>query len=140
MTVLVDTSVWIDFMRDRSVPHVNALRALLVSERSVVVAPPILQEILQGATSLESLRALHKRFQAIACFAPADAAASCVDAARLFVQCRMAGRTPRSSNDCLIACIAMEHDLTLLHHDKDFDAIAKVAPRLRTYRYAGERA
>jgi predicted nucleic acid-binding protein len=136
MTVIVDTSVWIDFLRDKACAHVDALRMVLASNRSVVTAPPILQEILQGATSREKQRTLEKQFRAVACLASADAARSCIEAARLFLECRMAGKTPRSSNDCLIACIAIEHGLTLLHNDRDFEAIVRVAPRLRIYRYS----
>jgi predicted nucleic acid-binding protein len=36
--------------------------------------------------------------------------------------------TIRSSNDCLIAAIAMHHDVTLLHGDRDFDYIARFFP------------
>jgi predicted nucleic acid-binding protein len=36
--------------------------------------------------------------------------------------------TIRSSNDCLIAAIAMHHDILLLHGDRDFDAIAQLFP------------
>lgn len=140
MTVIVDTSVWVDFLRDKAAPHVDALRALLVSENSVATAPPILQEILQGATTREKQRSLQKEFDAVACFAPADATRSCIEAARLFLECRLAGQTPRSSNDCLIACIAIEHDLTLLHNDRDFDVIARITPQLKIYRYAGGEA
>ena len=42
-------------------------------------------------------------------------------------------RTPRSSNDCLIAQIVMEGDLILLHDDRNFDAIAAVSGELRLY-------
>jgi hypothetical protein len=140
MSVLVDTSVWVDFLRGRSAAHVDALRALLGSEESVLTAPPILQEILQGATTRDRQKALRREFQSIACVSPADPVASSVEAARLFLECRINGQTPRSSNDCLIAGIAMEHGLALLHHDRDFEAIARVAPRLRMYRYAGGEA
>jgi len=54
-------------------------------------------------------------------------------AARLYQSCRRAGKTPRSSNDCLIARIAIEHDLVLLQDDRDFAAVASVAPELRLY-------
>lgn len=36
--------------------------------------------------------------------------------------------TIRSSNDCLIAAIAMHHDVLLLHGDRDFDYIAQLFP------------
>ena len=34
----------------------------------------------------------------------------------------------RSSVDCLIAVCAIRNDLTLLHHDRDFDQLARIAP------------
>jgi predicted nucleic acid-binding protein len=36
--------------------------------------------------------------------------------------------TIRSSNDCLIAAIAIHHDALLLHGDRDFDYIAQFYP------------
>ena len=50
--------------------------------------------------------------------------------ARLYVRCRWAGFTPRSGNDCLIACCAIEADEPLLHEDRDFCSIAEVEPAL----------
>jgi predicted nucleic acid-binding protein len=49
----------------------------------------------------------------------------------MYQSCRRAGKTPRSSNDCLIARIAVEHSLLLLHDDRDFETIAAVTPDLR---------
>lgn len=50
------------------------------------------------------------------------------EAAELYLRCREAGLTIRKSNDCLIAVCAMKHGVQLLHNDRDFDHIAKVAP------------
>ena len=36
----------------------------------------------------------------------------------------------RSTIDCLIARIAIEHSLVLMHNDRDFDFIAGVEPTL----------
>ena len=41
---------------------------------------------------------------------------------------RRTGVTVRSSVDCLIAVCAIRNDLTLLHHDRDFDQLARIAP------------
>lgn len=128
---LVDTSVWIDFLRGRATPHVRKLRELLAGEEIVGVAPIILQEVLQGADSAERFEKWRKCFAGLCCYTPADPIDSHVAAARLYQSCRRAGRTPRSSNDCLIARIAIENALFLLHDDRDFDAIAAVASDLR---------
>jgi predicted nucleic acid-binding protein len=48
----------------------------------------------------------------------------------LYAQCRWAGITPRSANDCLIATHAIFASVPLLHHDRDFNLIAGVEPKL----------
>jgi hypothetical protein len=49
------------------------------------------------------------------------------EAIRLHRAARLARYTVRSSVDCLIAACALRHGLTVAHHDRDFDAIAKVS-------------
>ena len=129
--VLVDTSVWVDFLRGARTPQVGTLRGLLAGDDIVGVAPIILQEVLQGADTDERFEKWRKYFAGLCCYAPADAVESHVAAARLYQACRRAGKTPRSSNDCLIARIAMEHQLLLLQDDRDFAAIAAVVPELQ---------
>jgi len=50
-----------------------------------------------------------------------------VEAAELFRSARRGGFTVRSSVDCLIAACAARHSLAVLHRDRDFEALAKVA-------------
>ena len=131
--VLVDTSVWVDYLRGHATPQVRALKYLLSGEEIVGTAPIILQEILQGADSAERFETWRKYFAELLCYVPADPVQSYVAAARLYQDCRKAGKTPRSSNDCLVAQIAIENDLTLLHDDRDFKAMASVIGQLRLY-------
>jgi len=42
-------------------------------------------------------------------------------------QARRSGFTVRSGVDCLIAACALRHGLMVLHHDRDFDALARVS-------------
>ncbi len=130
---LVDTSVWVDYLRGSATAQVGSLMKLLEGTQIVGVAPIILQEILQGADSGERFEKWRKYFTGLCCYSPADPVAAHVEAARIYQSCRRAGKTPRSSNDCLIARIALEHDLVLLHDDRDFEAIAAVMPGLRLH-------
>lgn len=130
---LVDTSVWVDYLRGRATPQVRALKDLLSGEEIVGTAPIILQEILQGADSAERFETWRKYFADLFCYVPRDPVESHVAAARLYQDCRKAGKTPRSSNDCLIAQIAIDNGLTLLHNDRDFNTIARVIGQLRLY-------
>lgn len=131
--VLVDTSVWVDFLRGAEAPHVEALTELLQGEDIVGTAPIVLQEVLQGADSDERFEKWRRYFGDLWCYVPLDPVQTQVAAARLYQTCRRAGKTPRSSNDCLVARIAIERELFLLHNDRDFEAIAGAAPELRFY-------
>ena len=134
---LVDTSVWVDYLRGKATPPVLALRNLLSGEDVVGIAPVILQEVLQGADSIERFESWNKTFSELLCYLPADPIGLHIAAARLYLECRKSGKTPRSSNDCLVAQIAIENGLVLIHSDKDFDAIANVSEDLRLYPQGG---
>jgi predicted nucleic acid-binding protein len=128
--VLVDTTVWIDWLRDRPTAAVARLRALL-EDGQAALAPVILQELLQGSASVAALKTLQRRFSALPMLAPADTLNLHAEAGALYARCRWAGITPRSGHDCLIAALAIERRAPLLHDDRDFEAIARVEPRLK---------
>ncbi len=65
-------------------------------------------------------------------YEPRDAAESYRESARMYFRCRGAGITVRSAVDCLIARTAIEHDLVLLHGNRDFENMALVIPELKT--------
>ena len=133
---LVDTSVWIDYLRGDATRPVDALEVLLAGDEIVGTAPIIVQEVLQGADTGERFEKWRLYFGFLMCYPPVDLLGSHIEAARLYQACRRAGKTPRSSNDCLIARIAIEHGLVLLHDDRDFDAIGAVARSLKVFNTA----
>ncbi len=131
--VLVDTSVWIGLLRNASGPAVERLRVIL-EEGDAAVAPVIVQEIVQGARDEAAFRILQRRFAALPVLDGRSAVETAVSAGRLYARCRWAGITPRSPHDCLIAQIAIEHGVPLLHDDRDFEWLAQVEPRLVSLR------
>ncbi len=128
--VLADTCIWIDLLRKRKSPAVAALKMLLEAEE-MVLAPVILQEILQGARSPAALARLRERFSALPMLMPTLAVYAL--AGELYACCRWQGVTIRSPHDCLIAALAIEHDTPLLHEDRDFERIAEIEPGLRLW-------
>ena len=50
------------------------------------------------------------------------------EAVGLYRAARRAGFTPRSGVDCLIAACALRHGLTVVHVDRDYAALARIAP------------
>ncbi len=131
--MIVDTSVWVGLLRDQSSPPIDQLRRKLKSQESVAILPVILQELLQGARSVEHLRVLEFRFAAFPVESLADQTGTARAAAELYARCRWAGFTPRRSNDCLIAASCVQLELPLLHNDRDFLAIARIEPAFKVF-------
>ena len=128
---LVDTSVWVDYIRGRDDPHVDFVRELLSNPLAVSITDLVYMEILQGARDPASYDRLRDYFSGQRFVAFDQPIASHAAAARIYLDCRRRGVTVRSSVDCLIAQSAMESNLTLLHHDRDFTRIAAVVPAFR---------
>jgi predicted nucleic acid-binding protein len=128
--VLVDSSVWIAYLRGDNLIEVELLAKALEHGESVWLAPPILQEVLQGADSPDRFNRWDRVLGELPMVIAPDAREVARGAAHLYARCRWAGVTPRSANDCLIATHAISGGVPLLHHDRDFNLIAGVEPRL----------
>ncbi len=120
--VLVDTSVWVDFFADRPLPHVATLQQVLLDDGDICVCGVVLTEVLQGIRQDKDYRVVSARFDDFI-FLPMHRSAF-VRAAEMFRALRKRGATVRKPVDCMIAAVAIEHDIPLLHNDRDFDLIA----------------
>jgi predicted nucleic acid-binding protein len=128
--MLVDSSVWIAYFRGENLAEVELLTAALEHGEPVWLAPPILQEVLQGADSPDRFARWDRVLGELPMIMAPDASEAARSAAHLYARCRWAGVTPRSANDCLIATHAIFASMPLLHRDQDFDLIAGVEPKL----------
>jgi predicted nucleic acid-binding protein len=120
--VLVDTSVWIDFFAGRKGPHVPALEELIENEEDLCLCGLILTEVLQGIRS-DAAYAKTKAYLGDLIFLPMSRA-TFVRAAEMYRFLRKKGVTIRKPVDCMIAAVAMEYNVKLLHNDRDFGHIA----------------
>jgi predicted nucleic acid-binding protein len=128
--VLVDSSVWIHFLRGESSIEVALLTRALTEAQAVWLAPPILQEVLQCADAPGRLARWDRTLGELPMLTIVDQRFAAREAARLYARCRWAGVTPRSANDCLIALHAIAHQVPLLHRDQDFIQISRIDRRL----------
>ena len=128
---LIDTSVWIDYFRNLHNDACKKLTRILDEHHSFGITGVIYQEILQGASHAKDFNMLKNYLSTQRFFHPRDPVLTYESAANLFYSCRKKGITIRSTVDCLIAQIAIENDLTLLHHDVDFNRIKLIAPQLK---------
>jgi predicted nucleic acid-binding protein len=129
--ILVDTSVWVGYLRGDERPAAARLAELLDRGTPVAVTAIVAQELLQGVPPGPAFDRLERYLSSQWRLEPADPWHASVEAARMFGACRTAGVTVRSTLDCLIARIAIEHGVALLHDDRDFDLIATVVTELR---------
>jgi hypothetical protein len=128
--VLVDTTVWIDFFADRNEPHVGEFEKLIEGEEDLSLCGVIMTEILQGIRSdTDFFRT--KEYLDDLIFLPMRHG-TFVRAAEIRRSLRKKGTTIRKPVDCLIASVAIEYDIQLLHNDRDFNYIAKHS-KLRVY-------
>lgn len=124
--ILVDTSVWIDFFPDRDVPHVRRLKDALRSGEDVIICGPILMEVLQGIRSDRSFRETKQYFEALQSLPVTFD--TFLRSADLYRSLRKKGITVRSALECIIAAVALDNGVTLLHNDRDFSVIAEHYP------------
>lgn len=93
----------------------------------VVTCLPVVQEVLQGFRDETAFVRARQAMQALPTVESPMAEDVFRQAADLFRAGRRAGLTIRSGVDCLIAACAIRHRLEILHHDRDYDAIAKIS-------------
>jgi predicted nucleic acid-binding protein len=129
--LIFDTSVWIDFLKDKSNPEADLLTSYIDQEDQVLLIPTILQEVLQGIREDVQYRRIKEilSYFTVLQLPPVQAA---IGAAELYRGLRKKGVTIRKSNDCLIAFYAIEFSTTLAHKDSDFERISKHS-KLKTW-------
>jgi predicted nucleic acid-binding protein len=121
--IVVDSSVWIDFLNGRKAAHVERLRAIL-GNQEIIVGDLMLCEVLQGLDGEREARqveSLLRRFEIV----PMAGEAIAVLAARHFRSLRRRGITVRKTIDLLIGTWCIENRRPLLHNDGDFRPMAR---------------
>ena len=122
--VLVDTSVWIEVFRSRPRRRLESI----VEFDEIVTCLPVVQEVLQGFDDERAFAIAREAMLALPMVEAPVTAGAFEDAVALYRTARRAGVTVRSGVDCLIAACALRHRLEVLHHDRDYDALARVSP------------
>ena len=117
--IIVDTTVWIDYLRGTTTPQTEWLDGEL-TRRRLALTDLILCEVLQGIRSERRFAATRRALLKFEVFATGGIDLA-VAAARNYRKLRAKGHTVRRTVDCLIATFCLEHSHALLHNDRDFD-------------------
>ena len=126
--ILVDTSVLIDYFKGEENISVKKFHQVLESNIPFGINHLIYMEVLQGSQTDKDFNLLKKYLITQTFYELKNGRESYAEAARMYLKLRKKGVTVKSTIDCLIARIAVENELFLLHNDADFDRIAKHFP------------
>jgi len=133
MSIIVDTSVWIDAFNPKiKTPEKEEVEKLIQNDNPIYLCPVIYQEILQGIKedkTFDRIKFILQQFRMI----DIDLIYITNHAIDLYRHLRKKGITIRKSIDCLIASYAIITDMYLLHNDSDFTKIASKS-KLKIYK------
>jgi predicted nucleic acid-binding protein len=128
--IVVDTSVWIEILRDKTGFVVKAFKEIVGSD-TYALTRFAQMELLQGAKNEKEWRLLAD-YLSTQHYVEASSI-TWEDAARIYFELRRKGKTINSPIDCCIAQLAMEADSLLLHKDRDFEQISQIRPLVQRY-------
>jgi len=122
--VIVDTTVWIDYLRGARNPETQWLDERLTGQR-LGLTDLILCEVLQGIPSQASFTRVRRELLKFHVFATGGIDLA-IAAAENYRTLRQQGHTVRKTVDCLIATFCLQGQHSLLHRDRDFNPFEKV--------------
>ncbi len=124
---LVDTSAWILHFSKNSEFDLRSI----CSPDQRVLCLPVYQEILQGIRDESAFQMMRTTLYSSVFVENPLSTEIYDDAIGLYRNARKHGLTVRSSVDCLIAACAIRHQLIVLHHDRDYEALSELSPLLQ---------
>ncbi|MCB1948817.1 PIN domain nuclease [Nitrosomonas sp.] len=117
--IFVDFSVWIDYFNGKDTPETQKLDARL-GTFPVCVGDIILTEVLQGFRNDRDFNTARDLLTALTIVNVLDTSIA-IKSAEYFRTLRKRGITDGKTVTVIIATFCIEHDLPLLHSDRDFD-------------------
>ena len=126
MKVLVDSTVWIDFLRNVKNRQTACLEELIVAEADLCVCGFVLTEVLQGIRDERQYSQVKRGLDNLI-YLDSDKTTFEL-AATIYRELRKQEVTIRNSIDCLIASTVIQHGVHLLDKDRDYEHIDQHYP------------
>jgi predicted nucleic acid-binding protein len=124
MMVVIDTTVWIDYLRGANNPETHWLERELQRQR-LGLTDLILCEVLQGIPDRVLFAQVRDELLKFHVFQTGGTDLA-IAAAQNYRDLRQRGYTVRKTIDCLIATHCLQAGHQLLHRDHDFDPFEEV--------------
>ena len=121
--VIVDTTVWIDYLQGIRNPETDWLEAELDRQR-LGLTDVILCEVLQGVRDEATATTVERQLLKLEVFQTGGVDLA-RESAKNYRTLRARGHTVRKTIDCLIATFCLRGQHSLLHPDRDFDAFER---------------
>lgn len=121
--ILVDSSVWVDYLRGAATPQTDKLDSLL-GVVPLAIGDLILAEVLQGCSTDREFNQVKRTLGTLELITLGGLDVA-VQAAKNFRKLRALGFTVRKTIDTVIATRCIMDGLELLHWDRDFDPFAE---------------
>src|SRR5574341_595122 len=121
--VIVDTTVWVDYLNGVTTPQTDWLDQELDRQR-LGLTDLILSEVLQGVRDEREAAETRRELLKFEVFTTGGVELA-VTAVQNYRALRVKGHTIRRTIDCWIATFCLFNNHTLLHHDNDFDPFEK---------------
>jgi len=133
-TILVDTTIWIDFFCEKGKSkQADILQQLIEEENNICICPIIYQEVLQGVRNDKTFTEIKSIFKNVTMINTPIMTVTDY-AIDLYRSLRKNGITIRKPYDCLIASYAILENIYLLHNDSDFRQMENNS-KLKIYSY-----
>ena len=116
--VIVDTTVWVDYLRGTQTPQTDWLEVEVERQRTGLTDLNLC-EVLQGIRNDRHLTRVRRELLTFEIFTTGGIELA-TEAARNYRKLRTRGYTVRKTIDCLIATFCLINGHALLHNDRDF--------------------
>jgi predicted nucleic acid-binding protein len=122
--IIVDTTVWVDYLRGTRNPETEWLE-IEADRKRLGLTDLILCEVLQGVRNEQEFGQVRTELQRFELF-ETGGEGLVIAAATNFRIIRERGKTVRKTIDCLIATFCVMNGHALLHRDGDFDSFEEI--------------
>jgi predicted nucleic acid-binding protein len=131
--IIVDTSILIGYFKGIETPPYDKMDFIIDNDIPYGIDSHIYLELLQGAKNESEYDILREYLNTLPFYDLKYGKKSYESVALLNIKCRVHGITIRSTIDLIIAEIALENNLYILHNDNDYTNMAKIVTELKIY-------
>jgi predicted nucleic acid-binding protein len=121
MKILVDSTVWIDFLNGRDTAQTQKLEKCIQNHNDLCCCGFIIAEVLQGIREEKQFVSTRRQFENLIYLE--DDRSTFELGPTIYRELRRQGITIRNSIDCLIAATVIQHGVNFLENDRDYKFI-----------------